>query len=158
MNRMNDDEKRALGKKIKAVRKQKGLLQEQLAELVGYKVGTIAKYEQGDRVPDISMLKKIAEVLDCDLAEIAGTTNEIIKETIRFDNAVENYINWLRGVHVMLTTPIYDDDDKKEKTAIIVDIDGIAVDVGDSIDEIMQMSREHFMLLAKQFGKKVFDI
>ena len=155
---MNDDEKRALGKKIKTARKKKGLLQEQLAELVGYKVGTIAKYEQGDRVPDIGMLRKIAKVLECDLTEITGTTHEIISETIRFNEAIENYINWLRGVHVMLTTPIYDDKDGKEKTAIIVDVDGAAVDIGDSIDEIMQMSREHFMLLAKQFGKRVFDI
>jgi len=155
---MNDDDKRALGKKIKVARKQKGLLQEQLAELVGYKVGTIAKYEQGDRVPDITMLKKIAKVLECDLAEIAGTTHEIINETIRFDEAVENYINWLHGVHVMLTTPIYDNGNGKEKTAIIVDIDGVAVDIGDNIADIMQMSKEHFILLAKQFGKKVFDI
>lgn len=158
MNKLNDDEKRELGKKIKAVRKKKGLSQEQLANLVGYKVGTIAKYEQGDRVPDIGILRKIAEVLECSLADIAGTPDDAILETIRFDEAVEDYIKWLRGVHIMVTTPNYEDDDGKEKTAIIVDIDGTALDIADNIDDIMQMSTEHFKLLAKQFGKNVFDV
>jgi len=40
---MTDEERRELGQKIKTARKQKGLSQEQLAELVGYKVGTISK-------------------------------------------------------------------------------------------------------------------
>lgn len=162
MNKLTDDEKRELGKKIKTARKQKGLSQEQLANLVGYKVGTIAKYEQGDRVPDIGMLRKIAEVLECDLAGLAGTTDEVIRETIRLDEAVEDYIKWLRGVHIMVGTPNYEDKDEKgnyiEKASIIVDIDGVALDIADKIDDIMQMSREHFKLLAKQFGKNIFDV
>jgi len=153
---MTSEEKRELGQKIKTVRKQKGLSQEQLAELVGYKVGTISKYEQGYRIPDIGMLRKIAVALECSLAEIAGTTDEVINETIRFEEAVESYIAWLRGVHTMVGTMFYDDDDRKEKYAIIVDIDGVPLDIGDNIDEIMQMGKEHFKLLAKQFGKKVF--
>ena len=157
MRQMTDEEKRELGQKIKTARKQKGLSQEQLAELVGYKVGTISKYEQGYRIPDIGMLRKIAGALECNLAELAGTTVEVINEEIRFEEAVVSYIAWLRGVHIMLTTPNYEDDDRKEKTAIIVDVDGVPLDIADKIDDIMQMSREHFKLLAKQFGKNIFD-
>jgi len=154
---MTDEEKRDLGQKIKAARKQKGLSQEQLAELVGYKVGTISKYEQGNRIPDIGMLKKISVVLECNLAELAGTTEEVIREEIRHEGAVDSYIAWLRGVHIMLTTPSYEDENGEEKNAIIVDIDGVPLDVGDKINEIMQMGKEHFKLLAKQFGKNIFE-
>ena len=156
MRQMTDEEKKELGQKIKSVRKQKGLSQEQLADLVGYKVGTISKYEQGYRIPDIGMLRKIAAALECNLAELAGTTDEVIQETARFAEAVEHYI-WLRGVHIMLTTPNYDDDGK-EKTAIIVDIDGVPLDIADRIEDIMQMGKEHFKLLAKQFGKSIWDM
>jgi len=157
MRQMTDEEKRELGQKIKSARKQKGLSQEQLADLVGYKVGTISKYEQGYRVPDIGMVRKIAAALECNLAELAGTTDEVIEETIRFEEAVESYIAWLRGVHIMLTTPYYEDDNRKEKHAIIVDIDGVPLDIADKIDDIMQMGKEHFKLLAKQFGKSIFE-
>ena len=157
MRQMTDEEKRKLGQKIKTTRKQKGLSQEQLAELVGYKVGTISKYEQGYRIPDIGMLRKIADALECNLAELAGTTVEVTNEEIRFEEAVVSYIAWLRGVHIMLTTPNYEDDDRKEKIAIIVDIDGVPLDIADKIDDIIQMSREHFKLLVKQFGKNIFE-
>ena len=157
MRQMTDEEKRELGQKIKTARKQKGLSQEQLADLVGYKVGTISKYEQGYRIPDIGMLRRIAAALECNLAELAGTTEEVINEEIRFEGAVESYIAWLRGVHIMVGTMFYDDDDNKEKYAIMVDIDGAPLDIGDSIEDIMEMGKEHFKLLAKQFGKKVWN-
>ncbi|MCL1858863.1 MAG: helix-turn-helix domain-containing protein [Oscillospiraceae bacterium] len=157
MRQMTDDEKRELGQKIKTARKQKGISQEQLADLVGYRVGTISKYEQGYRVPDIGMLRKIAVALECNLAEIAGTTEEVIREEIRFEEAIESYIAWLRGVHIMVGTMFYDDDDNNEKYAIMVDIDGVPLDIGDSIEDIMEMGKEHFKLLAKQFGKKVWN-
>ena len=157
MRKMTEEEKRELGQKIKAIRKQKGLSQEQLADLVGYRVGTISKYEQGYRTPDIGMLMRIAVALDCNLAELAGTTNEVINETFRFEGAVESYVAWLRGVHIMLTTPNYEDDDRKEKTAIIVDIDGVPFDIADKIEDIMEMGKAHFKLLAKQFGKSIWN-
>jgi transcriptional regulator with XRE-family HTH domain len=157
MRQMTDDEKRELGQKIKLARKQKGLSQEQLADLVGYKVGTISKYEQGYRTPDIGMLRRIAAALGCDLAEVAGTTTEAINETIRFEEAVESYVAWLRGVHIMLATPNYEDENGHEKSAIIVDIDGVPLDIADRIDDIMYMGKEHFKLLAKQFGRSIYD-
>ena len=156
MRRMTDDEKRGLGQRIKSFRKQKGLSQEQLAGLVGNRVGTISKYEQGYRIPNVGMLRLIAAALDCGVAELAGAPDEVIDETLRFDDAVTDYIGWLRGVHIMLATPGYEDASGKDKTAIIVDIEGVPLDIGESIDDIMRMSKEHFMLLAKQFGKNIF--
>ena len=157
MRQMTDEDKRELGLKIKTARKQKGLSQEQLADLVGYKVGTISKYEQGYRIPDIGMLRKIAVALECNLAELAGTTEEVIRDTIRHEEAVDHYIAWLRGVHIMVGLSNYEDDDRKEKTAIMVDIDGVPYDIGKKIDDIMQMGKEHFKMLAKQFGENIYN-
>ena len=43
------------------------------------------------------------------------------------------------------------------KTVIIVDIDSVPLDIADKIDDIMHMGKEHFKLLAKQFGKSIYD-
>ena len=154
---MTDEERRELGQKIKTARKQKGLSQEQLAELIGYKVGTISKYEQGYRIPKIAVLKKIAEVLECTLSDLAGTVEDVLSEISMFEEATESYITWLRNIGLSVSTPLYDEDNKIEKMAIILDVDNIAYDVGDKINDIMEMSKEHFKLLAKQFGEKLFD-
>ena len=157
MLNMTDEERRDLGQKIKTARKQKGLSQEQLAELVGYKVGTISKYEQGYRIPKIAVLKKIAEVLECTLSDLAGTVEDVLSEISMFEEATESYITWLRNIGLSVSTPLYDEDNKIEKMAIILDVDNIAYDVGDKINDIMEISKEHFKLLAKQFGEKVFN-
>ena len=157
MRHMTDDEKRDVGQRIKSARKQKGLSQEQLAVLTGCKVGTVSKYEQGQRLPSVGMLRTIAETLDCDISELAGTADEVIAETIRFEDAVDNYVGWLRGVHIMVGTPRYEDMDGTDKAAIIIDLDGVPLDIGDKIDDIMNLSKEHFKLLVKQFGKNIYS-
>jgi len=157
MRQMTDKEKRELGQKIKSTRKQKGLSQEQLAKLVGYKVGTISKYELGYRSPDIGMLRRIAVALGCDISELVGSSTEVIAETARFDEAIESYIAWLRSVQIILTSPNYEAIEGIEKTAFIVNIDGVLFDIGDKIYEIMQVGKEHFMSLVKYFGKNILD-
>ena len=89
------------------------------------------------------------------ITELAGTTEEVIREEIRFEKAVESYIAWFRGVHIVLITLNYEDKDGKERAAIIIDIDGVPLDIADKIDDIIQMAKEHFKLLAKQFGKSI---
>ena len=49
MNIMTLEERKELGNRLKQARKEKGLSQEELANLIGLKVGTVSKYEQGDR-------------------------------------------------------------------------------------------------------------
>jgi len=158
MRQMSNEEKKQLGQKIKSARKQSGLSQEQLAYFVGYKVGTISKYEQGYRIPDISILRKISIALGCNLSELMSMSDEVISESSRLDNAVECYIDWLRSVHIMLVTPNYEKREGREKATINVYIDGIPLDISDVINEIMEMGKEHFKLLAKHIGKNVFEI
>ena len=140
MRHMTADERRELGQNIKSARKQKGLSQEQLADLVGYKVGTISKYEQGYRMPDIIMLRKIASALECNISEIAGAMEDVIVEESRFEEAAQKYIDWLRCVGIMVGIPLYHENDQ-EKNAIIVDIDNVPLDIENNIDDIATEQR-----------------
>ncbi len=58
-----------LGLKIKEIRKQRHLTQEQLAELVELDIGYISKLEVGRNFPKIGTLEKIANALNIELAE-----------------------------------------------------------------------------------------
>ncbi|MBD2443410.1 helix-turn-helix transcriptional regulator [Dolichospermum sp. FACHB-1091] len=59
--------KKKLGQQIAAIRKQKGLTQEKLAELSGYSVEFISLIERGINAPTIDGLEKLAEILDCNV-------------------------------------------------------------------------------------------
>ena len=150
-------ERRELGQKIKTTRKQKGLSQEQLAELIGYKVGTVSKYEQGYRIPDIGVLLKIAEVLECDISEIAELSTGNPFKGRDIPNLGENlncYIEWLQSAQIPVILSTYKDEDDIDSVGISVELDGVSIDVSENIFSLMEMSREHFILLAKQFGEK----
>lgn len=51
-------------------RKEKGLTQGQLGKLVGVRGEAIYCYEAGVRRPDLEMLRKLAEVLECSIDDI----------------------------------------------------------------------------------------
>lgn len=50
-----------LGKRIAALRKEKGLTQEELAEKLGVSPQAVSKWENGQSCPDISLLPLLAE-------------------------------------------------------------------------------------------------
>lgn len=60
-------EKEEIGKKIKILRKTRGLTQEQLAEKLNVKRATISNYEIGRRMPHIKELEDISEALGVNL-------------------------------------------------------------------------------------------
>lgn len=57
--------------RLKMKRLEKGLTQEELAELVGVKKLTISNYERGERNP-YRHLDKIAEVLGCSVSDLTS--------------------------------------------------------------------------------------
>ena len=61
---------RDIGKNLKQLREQKGLKQEQLAELLFVTRQTVSNYENGRSRPDIETLMKIAEILETDVNHI----------------------------------------------------------------------------------------
>lgn len=59
--------KKKLGQKIVSLRKNKGLTQEDLAELSGYSVEFISLIERGINAPTIDGLEKLARALDVEV-------------------------------------------------------------------------------------------
>ena len=58
------DIKELLGKRIKELRKEKGLTQEQLAETVGIEPNNLSRIEKGRNYPTPENLSKIANALN----------------------------------------------------------------------------------------------
>lgn len=63
-----------LNENIKAIRKSKGLSQEELAIKLNVVRQTISKWEQGLSVPDSDMLISISEVLETPVSNLLGET------------------------------------------------------------------------------------
>lgn len=71
---MNEEK---IAKKIKALRKTRGLTQQQLADALGVQRATISNYEIGRREPSISDLEKIGKVLGVSLEYFGVACNDI---------------------------------------------------------------------------------
>lgn len=84
---MND-----FGNKIKLLRKERDLTQEELSEILGVSFQTISKWETNSAMPDISMLPIIANYFEVTTDELLGVDNSKIKQKI---NAHEEKINQL---------------------------------------------------------------
>ena len=63
-----------LNENIKAIRKSKGLSQEELAIKLNVVRQTISKWEQGLSIPDADMLVSISEVFEIPVSKLLGET------------------------------------------------------------------------------------
>jgi len=147
-----------VGERIKQIRKEKKLTQIELASRLGVSQAMITQYEDNRRGPKtFETLKKIATALGVAPEDILGRdlVNTMRKEE-QFEQTMQHYVNWLRGMGIMLTMPNYEDDNGEDKTALIVDIDGVPLDIADNMQAVMQMGLEHFKIMAKQLGKSPF--
>lgn len=70
-----------IAKKIRILRKTRGLTQQQLADLLGVQRATISNYEIGRRSPHIKELEKLADILGVNL-EYFGVLNNDLDELI----------------------------------------------------------------------------
>ena len=65
-----------IGVFLKELRKEKGLTQEQLAEVLNVSSRTVSRWETGSNMPDISMLVEIAVFYDVSIPEIVQGERE----------------------------------------------------------------------------------
>ena len=70
------DMRKLVGRNVKRVRQEKGLTQEQLAELSGFSQQYISGLEQGRRNPTIGSLYELALALDTSHMELVRTTDD----------------------------------------------------------------------------------
>lgn len=75
-----------LGQNIKKYRKQKGLTQSELAEIIDLKSITIRKYETNTREPSIDILNKIAAALGVTIGKLVGD----IYDVKNYDNVIKH--------------------------------------------------------------------
>ena len=84
-----------IGKFISENRKRKGLTQEQLGNILGVSNKTISRWENGNYMPDLSLLIPLSETLDISLNELLNgeyitedkimtTTEKSLKDTINY--------------------------------------------------------------------------
>ena len=59
-----------IGNFLKKLRKEKGITQEQLAEILNVSGRTVSRWETGNNMPDISILVDIADYYDISIPEI----------------------------------------------------------------------------------------
>ncbi|MCP1147354.1 MULTISPECIES: helix-turn-helix domain-containing protein [Bacillus] len=74
-----------LSKRLKSVRKNKGLTQEELAKRVKTTKGTISNYENGHSTPSNEMLKDLADALNTTTDYLLGRTENISSEQVEYD-------------------------------------------------------------------------
>ena len=74
------------GKKIKELRNQNSLTQQQLADMVGVSAKTVSHWETGYTMPDVEMMMKLSEIFNVSLNDLV---NE--KSTIPPQKVVEEY-------------------------------------------------------------------
>ena len=69
-----DNEK--IGKYIKKKRKEKGLTQQKLGDMVGVSFKAVSKWECGNSIPDIVVLKKVCDVLEISIDELLNAQDK----------------------------------------------------------------------------------
>ena len=67
-----------LGKRIGALRREKGLKQDELAEKLGISPQAVSKWETDQTCPDISLLPQLAKLLDVSVDELLSGKQESV--------------------------------------------------------------------------------
>ncbi|MFM1659781.1 helix-turn-helix domain-containing protein [Pseudomonas aeruginosa] len=64
----------AFGAAVRALRMERGIAQELLANLAGIERSHMGKVERGEHMPTLAIIFKIAGALDCSTAELMAAT------------------------------------------------------------------------------------
>ena len=158
MNIMTLEERKELGKRLKQARKEKGLSQEELANLIGLKVGTVSKYEQGDRTPGIGKLQLIANALKCDTSRFVASGDEYIRmtQTTDFGNNLDAYLNWLKFSHFGCNPCQMENDDGSKSSFYLISFDKETFPISEeALGRVMEYQKEQFKQLIRLFGENL---
>ena len=93
-------DQRRIGKFIYDCRKKKGLTQDVLAEKLGVTSKSISRWENGNTMPDYSLLKDLCSELDINVNELLS--GEKIKESDYMIKAEDNFIELKKKVDTTL--------------------------------------------------------
>lgn len=105
-----------IGKFICALRKEKGLTQQELGNILYVTDKAVSKWERGLSLPDITILKELAKTLDVDVSEILNGEKKKTPE-IDIDSLIEEATKQIK----------LNQKEKQKKTIIIISIITIAL-------------------------------
>ncbi|QTL99139.1 helix-turn-helix domain-containing protein [Iocasia frigidifontis] len=81
-----------LGEKLKKLRIENKMTQEDLAKKIGVSRGTVAGYETQDKNPKYKTLKKIASVLNCSIDYLLNNPSTLVEENKNSNFDLQKYI------------------------------------------------------------------
>ena len=95
-----------IGSFLRQSRKDKGLTQGHVAEILGVSAQAISKWERGENLPDVTYFPDLARLYDCGVEQIlqAGRKNDTPKQ--HFDNLLKRINNQIEDV----VTSLFDED------------------------------------------------
>lgn len=87
------DKKKLLGKRIREIRKARGIKQEKLAELINVEPATISNIENGKNYPSMINLENIINILDSSFTDIFNFEHKDENENliIRINEIMKNH-------------------------------------------------------------------
>lgn len=91
-----------VGKNIQSLRTTKGLTQQQLAEQLNYSDKTVSKWERGESLPDITVLKMIADFFEVSLDYLVEETHITERNKRRIGKAI-----YKRNCYIITTSSIF---------------------------------------------------
>lgn len=102
-------DQKKIGSFLKKLRNEKGITQEHLAEQFGVSSRTVSRWENGNNMPDISILVEISEFYDVDIREIIDgerksenmteETKEVLVKTAEYTSVEKaRYLKILKGI------------------------------------------------------------
>lgn len=97
------------GDKIKELRKEKGLSQKELGDILALGQTTIANYEKNIRFPNPKTLVEIADYFDCSLDELVGRFNEELSPFTQKE---------IKSLKETIQTALLDEDEEAVKRVI----------------------------------------
>lgn len=158
MNIMTIEERKELGNRLKQARKEKGLSQEELANLVGLKVETVSKYEQGDRTPGIGKLQLIANAFGCETSRFVASGDEYVRmtQTTDYGNNLDAYLNWLKFSHFGCNSREIENDDGSKSSSYLISFDKETYPVDEeTLGKIMEYQKEQFQQFIRIFDRDI---
>ncbi len=97
--RMKEREPNPIGAKIRSLRRQLGLTQEQLGERASIHYSYVGQVERGDKMPSLRTLKKIASALNTDLRYLLEDTPPYLPAREDTETAFAELRDLLGGRH-----------------------------------------------------------
>lgn len=94
-----------IGSNISALRKKRGMTQEDLANELGVSAQAVSKWENNSSCPDVSLLTKIADIFGVSVDSLLRSNEDEIKEQCDTTTEDANPNNFAKNVNVKITQP-----------------------------------------------------